>query len=467
MRRRRKAVAVRPSVSRLLPTATAVALLAVLGPAATVHAASTGTPTIKLSAGYLSGAVGATGDPVVTVTVAQSGADASGLTVTASKSSRSTVAGTGDVRVTGTGTSRTVAVTARAQGYADLTLKVTGADGKSATTTLHYAASPAVQRSADARYLTGASDASAAVDAGNGYVLVANDEDNTLRLYDGSVSGAPVKSWDLSSALGASKEVDIEGGARVGNTVYWTGSLGNNKDGEYKADRNTVFTTTLSGSGASTSVAFGSAGHKLRDDLVAWDKANGNRYGFAAATADGQTPKQVDGFNVEGLEFAPGSTTTAYVGFRAPLVPPANGGKALIVPVTNMDQVVRGTKATFGTPIELDLGGLSVRDLRRNDKGQYLIVAGSWAAEDNSAPYALYRWDGVAGHQPSKVLDLPTADAGGWESVVSVPDLDVSGGRVQLITDDGSADLYGDGTEAKDLSHPEWQKSRSTFFTLG
>ncbi|MGA5728380.1 DUF3616 domain-containing protein [Streptomyces seoulensis] len=467
MRRRRKAVAVRPSVSRLLPTATAVALLAVLGPAATVHAASTGTPTIKLSAGYLSGAVGATGDPVVTVTVAQSGADASGLTVTASKSSRSTVAGTGDVRVTGTGTSRTVAVTARAQGYADLTLKVTGADGKSATTTLHYAASPAVQRSADARYLTGASDASAAVDAGNGYVLVANDEDNTLRLYDGSASGAPVRSWDLSSALGASKEVDIEGGARVGNTVYWTGSLGNNKDGEYKADRNTVFTTTLSGSGASTSVAFGSAGHKLRDDLVAWDKANGNRYGFAAATADGQTPKQVDGFNVEGLEFAPGSTTTAYVGFRAPLVPPANGGKALIVPVTNMDQVVRGTKATFGTPIELDLGGLSVRDLRRNDKGQYLIVAGSWAAEDNSAPYALYRWDGVAGHQPSKVLDLPTADAGGWESVVSVPDLDVSGGRVQLITDDGSADLYGDGTEAKDLSHPEWQKSRSTFFTLG
>ncbi|MEW2317004.1 DUF3616 domain-containing protein [Streptomyces bauhiniae] len=458
---------VRPLASRLLPTATAVALLAVLGPAATVHAASTGTPTILLSAAYLSGAVGATGDPVVTVTVAQSGADASGLTVTASKSSGSTVAGTGDVRVTGAGGSRTVAVTARAQGYADLTLKVTGTDGKSATTTLHYAASPAVQRPADTRYLTGASDASAAVDAGNGYVLVANDEDNTLRLYDGSASGAPVKSWNLSSALGASKEVDIEGAARVGNTVYWTGSLGNNKDGEYKADRNTVFTTALSGSGATTSVAFGSAGHKLRDDLVAWDKANGNRYGFAAATADGQTPKQVDGFNVEGLEFAPGSTTTAYVGFRAPLVPPANGGKALIVPVTNMDQVVRGTKAAFGTPIELDLGGLSVRDLRRNDKGQYLIVAGSWAAEDNSAPYALYRWDGVAGHQPVKVLGLPTADAGGWESVVAVPDLDVSGGRVQLITDDGSADLYGDGTEAKDLSHPEWQKSRSTFFTLG
>ncbi|MFD4789173.1 DUF3616 domain-containing protein [Streptomyces sp. NPDC058459] len=466
MSRRRKAVTVHPLASRLLPTATAVALLAVLGPAATVHAASTGTPTIRLSTAYLSGAAGATGDPVVTVTVAQSGADASGLTVTASRSSRSAVAGTGDVRVTGGGGTRTVAVTARAQGYTDLTLKVTGTDGRSATTTLHYAASPAVQRSADARYLTGAADASAAVDAGGGYVLVADDEDNTLRLYDGSASGAPVRSWDLSSALGASKEVDIEGAARVGNTVYWTGSLGNNKDGEYKPDRNTVFTTTLSGSGAATSVAFGSAGHRLRDDLVAWDRANGDRYGFAAATADGQTPKQVDGFNVEGLEFAPGSTTTAYVGFRAPLVPPGTGGKALLVPVTNMDQVARGAKAAVGTPVELDLGGLSVRDLRRNDQGKYLILAGSWAAEDNSAPYALYRWDGVAGHQPVKALDLPTADAGGWESVVSVPDLGVPGGRVQLITDDGSADLYGDGTAAKDLSHPEWQKSRSTFFTL-
>ncbi|MBJ7903322.1 hypothetical protein IF655_08415 [Streptomyces sp. DSM 110735] len=458
-----------PSSLRSLWTVAALALVsaaAPLLPTAPAAAASYGTPTIKLSAGYLSGAVGASGDPVVTATVAQSGASASDLTVAASKTSRSAVAGTGDVQVTGAGETRTVAVTAHAQGYTDLTLKVTGLGGKTATATLHYAASPAVQHSADARYLTGASDASAAVDAGNGYLLVANDEDNTLRLYDGSSSGAPVRSWDLSSALGADKEVDIEGGTRIGNTVYWTGSLGNNKDGAYKPARNTVFTTTLSGSGAATSVTFGTAGHRLRDDLVAWDQANGDRYGFAAATADGQTPKQVDGLNVEGLEFAPGSTTTAYLGFRAPLVPPQEGGKALLVPVTNMDQVVRGTKATFGTPVELDLGGLSVRDLRLGDQGQYLILAGSWAAEDNSAPYALYTWDGVAGHQPVKALDLPTADAGGWESIVTTPDLSVPGGRVQLITDDGSADLYGDGTEAKDLSHPEWQKSRTTWFTL-
>ncbi|MFF7351046.1 hypothetical protein ACFZA1_00060 [Streptomyces filipinensis] len=443
-----------------------MSLVAATGLTTSAHAVTYGTPTIRLSASYLSGAVGSTADPVATVTVAQSGADASALTVTATRTSTSSVAGTGDVQVTGTAGTRTVAVTARAQGYTDLTLKVTGLGGKTATTTLHYAASPAVRHSADARYLTGASDASAAVDVGGGYVVVGNDEDNTLRLYDGAASGAPVRTWDLDSALGAAKEVDIEGAARVGNTVYWTGSLGNNKDGVYKPDRNTVFTTTVSGSGAATRLTFGTAGHRLRDDLVAWDEANGDRYGFAAGTADGQTPKQIDGFNVEGLEFAPGSGTTAYVGFRAPLVPPQNGGKALVVPVTNMDQVARGAAASFGTPIELDLGGLSIRDLRRNDAGQYLILAGSWAADDNSDPYALYSWDGVAGHRPVKVLDLPTADAGGWESVVSVPDLSAPGARVQLITDDGAADLYGDGTEAKDLTHPEWQKSRTTWFTL-
>ncbi|MFF2010414.1 hypothetical protein ACFVWY_15255 [Streptomyces sp. NPDC058195] len=452
-------------------TATAaggVLLLAALGLNAPAHAASYGTPTIGLSVSYLSGAVGASGDPVVTVTVAQSGADASALGVAASASSRPSVAGTGDVTVTGTGATRTLAVAARGRGYTDLTVKVTGLDGKTATKTLRYAASAAVRNAADTRYLTGSADSSAAVDVGGGYVVVADDESNTLRLYSRSASGGPVRSWDVGSALGLSKEIDIEAAARVGDTVYWTGSLGNNKDGVYKSPRNTVFTTTVTGSGAGTQLTVGGSYKKLRDDLVAWDKANGNRLGFAAGTAEGQAPKQIDGFNVEGLEFAPGSTTTAYLGFRAPLVPPEQGGKALIVPVTNFDKVAgSGAKAVMGVPVELDLGGLSIRDIRKNAADQYLIVAGSWAADDNSAPYALYTWDGVPAHAPVKRADLPTADPGGWEAVVDVPDLTAPGARAQLITDSGSADLYGDGTEAKDLGQAAWKKSRAVWFTVG
>ncbi|MFJ9036503.1 hypothetical protein ACIRF8_07915 [Streptomyces sp. NPDC102406] len=441
--------------------------LAVVGGHVPASAAATATPTIALSAAYLGGAVGGTGEPTVTVKIAQSGTDASALTVTASASSRTSVARPADVTVSGTGATRTVAVAARGQGYTDLTLKVTGSGGASATTKLHFAASAAVRNAADTRYFTGSSDASAAVDVGGGYVVVADDESNVLRLYNGSVSGAPVRTWDFSGALGVDKEVDIEGAARVGDLVYWTGSLGNNKDGEYKAARNTVFTTSVSGSGAATQLTYAHSYKKLRDQLVAWDEDHGDRYGFAAGTADGQAPKQIDGFNVEGLEFAPGSTSTAYLGFRAPLVPPKEGGKGLLVPVTNVDKVLAsGAAPVFGTPVELDLGGLAVRDLRKNSAGQYLILAGSWAADDNSDPYALYTWDGVAGHAPVKTADLPTDDPGGWEAIVSVPDLSLPGQRAQLVTDNGSADLYGDGTEAKDLDHDEWKKSRAALFTV-
>ncbi|WSK08468.1 hypothetical protein OG556_04240 [Kitasatospora sp. NBC_01300] len=449
--------------------AVAVAAVPVLAlPVVPAAAASYGTPTITFSAGYLSGAVGATGDPTVSVAVAQSGAAASALTVAASASTRSAVARTGDVAVTGTGGTRTLAVAAQGVGYTDLTIKVTGLGGKTATRTLHYAASPAVRFSAASRYLTGSSDASAAVDAGGGYILVGDDESNVLRLYDRNASGAPVRTWDFSSALGVSKEIDIEAAARVGDTIYWTGSLGNNKDGKVKPDRHTLFTTKVTGSGADTQLSLAGSYHGLRDDLIAWDSAHGDRYGFAAGAADGQAPKQIDGFNVEGLEFAPGSTTTAYIGFRAPLTPAVTGGRALLVPVTNLPSLLSGSAshATFGEPVELDLGGLSIRDLRRNDLGQYLIVAGSWSAEDNSAPYALYRWNGQPGSQPVKLVDLPTSDAGAWEAVPDVPNLDAPGARAQLITDDGSADLYGDGTAAKDLAQPEWKKSRSTWFTL-
>ncbi|MFG2984501.1 DUF3616 domain-containing protein [Streptomyces sp. NPDC048258] len=425
--------------------------------------------TVSLSATHLSGAVGAYGDPAVTADVEQAGVPAGFLRLRVVSSSNPAVAGVGDVRQERTREGdRRLTVQARGQGYTDLTLEVTGRGGRTATATLSYAASARVGSGLGTRYLTGSSDASAAVDVGGGYVIVADDESNVLRLYDRSRSGAPVKTWDLGAPLGLKKEADIEAAARVGDTVYWTGSLGNNKDGKYKAERNTVFTTRITGSGAGTEVVFGSAYKGLREDLVAWDAAHGNRYGFAAGTAAGEVPKQIDGFNVEGLEFAPGSTTTAYLGFRAPLAPVVPGGKALIVPVTNIDRVLEsGAEPVFGEAIEMNLGGLAVRDIRKNAADQYLILAGSFAADDNSDPYALYQWDGVPGHAPVKRADLPTTDPGGWEAVVDVPDLLAPGARVQLITDSGSADLYGDGVEAKDLTHPEWKKARAAWFTLG
>ncbi|WP_326575819.1 hypothetical protein [Actinacidiphila glaucinigra] len=76
-------------------------------------------------------------------------------------------------------------------------------------------------------------------------------------------------------------------------------------------------------------------------------------------------------------------------------------------------------------------------------------------------------WDGSAAGVPVRLLGPPTSAPGAREAVVDVPDLTAAGARAQPMTDDGAADLYGDGKEAEDLSHPAWQKSRGAWFTLG
>ena len=148
------------------------------------------------------------------------------------------------VTVSGSGATRTVSVTpAGGTGLADITLRVTGAEGKTATVTLHYAASAASATPATTRYHTGAADGSAAIDVGDGYMLIGDDENNILRLYQDDVSGAPVKEWNFNSLMGNPEEIDIEAAARAGNTIYWTGSMGNSKKGNLKPDRSTLFTT--------------------------------------------------------------------------------------------------------------------------------------------------------------------------------------------------------------------------------
>lgn len=431
---------------------------------------SDAVPTISLAEPALGGAIGDGTAPSATVTVGLPDGDAAGLQVTATATSNPAVATTAGVTVSGSGATRTVAVApAGAIGFADITLQVKAPSGTTATTVLRYAAQRAP--TATSRFYGGTSDLSTAFDVGDGYVLAAGDEDNVLRLYRGDRSGAPVKSWDFSSQAGASEEIDIEGAARSGDTITWTGSLGNSKKGKLKPNRAKLFTTRISGSGAATELSFGGVYDGLRDDLIAWDRANGDRFGFARGAAEPNIPKQVDGFNVEGLEFAPGSTSTAYVAFRAPVVPATAAGKALLVPVTNIDRLTTGggVRATFGPPILFDLGGLSIREIRKNADDEYLIVAGSWAA---GGSFALYSWDGVPSHPPARTLtELPANDTSGedpgsWESIVSVPHPLVDGAPLQLIMDNGSSDLYGDGAEAKAAAFPAWRTSRADRFTL-
>ena len=145
---------------------------------------------------------------------------------------------------------------------------------------------------------------------------------------------------------------------------------------------------------------------------------------------------------------APGSTTTAYLAFRAPLIPPART-HALIVPVTNFTTLAaRGGpagSARFGPPIELDLGGRGIRSIEGTGTN-YLIVAGPAGTGTNlPAPgnFRLYTWTGRAADAPRE----RTADLTGLnvEGIVELPaGVWTPPTKFQLVTDAGTNVYYGD-----------------------
>ena len=75
-------------------------------------------------------------------------------------------------------------------------------------------------------YQTGTSDASAAIAVGERLMLVADDEDQVLRLYERDSDGAPLASINLNDALGLNdtQEVDLEAVATYQGVQYWIGS---------------------------------------------------------------------------------------------------------------------------------------------------------------------------------------------------------------------------------------------------
>ena len=95
----------------------------------------------------------------------------------------------------------------------------------------------------------GMCDASAVVPLGSGHFVVADDEDNILRVYSRNHGGLPVHTYDLSTFLRAepkSPEVDLEGAAPIGDRVYWISSHARNKNGKDRVSRRRLFATTLS-----------------------------------------------------------------------------------------------------------------------------------------------------------------------------------------------------------------------------
>ena len=433
-------------------------------------------PTITTDVPNQGGTVGDPTNPTVTVDVAQ--LDEYGdpvppvdLTVTATSSDQSVLPDDA-VAVTGSGSRRVLSFDPIAMGNTDVTLNLTGAGGKSSTAQVGYLVSRATTPSS--RVLQGLSDPSTAIYVGDDHMLVAEDEASAIFLYRTDVSGPPVETFDVGISANPTSggEIDYESSVRVGDTIYWLGSHGNTKDGLPELSRHSVIATEVSGSGDTTTVTRSGAYGGLRRDLIEWDRANGDRLDLDNAQQG--KPDDLDGFNIEGAELSP-DDEEIYLGFRSPLSPGELGGKAVIVPVTNLDRVIAGRDevAEFEDPILLDLGGMSIRELRRNASGQYVILAAFYQGS-GTVQQALYSWTGERGDAPvllsTVVPPSPEwfADAPGtWEGIGEIPDVLTEGGQIRLIMDQGFEEFYSDGgLKNKQSSNPRTRKSRTDVFTL-
>ncbi len=313
----------------------------------------------------------------------------------------------------------------------------------------------------------GSSDASTAIALPDNFMLVADDEANVLRVYPRG-GGAAVKEWSYKlEGPKLAKELDLEAGTRIGDTLYFTGSNSNKKDGgDAAADRSHLFAVKVTGTGAATAFDYVGQFSLLEAQLIAWDTGNAhglgaNHFGFAVSAAAGIVPERVDGFSIEGMTSAPGDTAL-WLGFRAPQTGASVRTKALIVPLQNYAALMAGTatQAAFGAPIELALGGRGIRSIEKGTDGNYLIVAGPAGASspDVDRNFALFAWDGNANNAPvelSNDLDALRKETGGsFESAVDVPGPVKAGTQVQLLLDNGDTKWDGN-TASKDLPAAE------------
>jgi hypothetical protein len=427
--------------------------------------------------GPLSGVIGDPTNPGMTFTVADAHNPGAAVAVRATSSNPSVVPDVNLTLTAGTGGWRTLYLDPTNVGFSTITLLASNSSGLGAIS-FPYAAS--AMGPSNGLFHTGASDASAGEVVDGNYMLVGDDENPVVRLYERHRSGAPLREFDFRPYLNVSEqnagEVDIEGSTRVGNRLYWTGSHAHNNLAENRTNRMRFFATDLVGTSSNAQLVFVGFYEYFKDDVIAWDQANGhgkgsNYYGLAASAADAVNPKAPYGFNIEGLSMAPGSTNAAYMAFRAPIVPPTNRTYALIVPVLNFAALAAlgGPKGSclFGAPIELDLYGRGIRTIEGTTNG-YVLVGGNPGDGKNKYPldFKLYTWTGRPEDQPQQ----RTADLSGLqpEGLVEAPPLPwTADTQVQLLSDMGSRVIYNDGVQNKHEPYPAFKKSRSDWIALG
>lgn len=296
----------------------------------------------------------------------------------------------------------------------------------------------------------GMCDASAVVPLNDELFVVADDEDNILRVYSRTQGGAPVQTLDLSSFLRVdpkSPEADLEAAAPLGDRVYWISSHAQNKSGKDRVSRRQLFATTLTVSnGAAVLKPVGMPCVRLLTDLFSDPRLKPFKLAAAAARA----PKAKDALNIEALCATPEGHLL--IGFRNPIPK----GRALIVPLLNPAEVVAGKPARLDDPLLLDLGGLGIRSLARVGD-RYFLIAGAF---DGGGRSHLYEWNG--GTDTPRRLPRPELAGLNPEAIEAIPG--TAEARLLVVSDDGTLKIGG--KDCKTVSDPNLRYFRATTIDL-
>jgi len=291
----------------------------------------------------------------------------------------------------------------------------------------------------------GACDASAIAMVGEDHFVVADDEDNVLRVYPLREGGPPVLTANLSRFLlvdPKSPEADFEAAARIGERVYWVSSHGPNKRGRTRVSRHQFFATNATETNGVIRIdPVGRPYAHLLRDLDADPRLKR----FQLARAATRPPKSGGGLSIEGM--APTPDGALLLGFRNPIPQ----GRALIVPLLNPERVIAGESARFGDPRLLDLGGLGIRGMMWIGD-RYLIIAGS---HDGAGESLLYDWKG-GDDQPQLFLEMSFAGLNP-EAIESFDD--GAGPRLLVVSDDGTFKI--DCLDCKDLKDASRKRFRA------
>ncbi|MCK4753542.1 MAG: DUF3616 domain-containing protein, partial [Planctomycetes bacterium] len=190
----------------------------------------------------------------------------------------------------------------------------------------------------------GTSDASAAVALGNDMFVLADDENNILKVYKANPASQPISSYDLTPFIVDDPnypEADIEGATIVNGRIYWITSHGRNKDGKMRQNRYRFFATSVKVE--NDSVILAPVGKPCRILVHEMIKSEITQHlqldsvtRFDAKKQRKKLAPKKEGLNIEGL-CATADGKTLYIGFRNPQYfdRATSKKKAIVVPLHN------------------------------------------------------------------------------------------------------------------------------------